>query len=504
MKKNKKRNNVSLIVLLLVLVLTVVITKNVSSICYTIAKNHFDNQKYAQSLTFFEYAIKTNPNDLDAYYYYAKALDKLPMSYSVQKKLFELANQNKSGAAASIANEEIQNYKQFILSHVGANYIQQVAYQNQILRWDTKKFPLKVYIEENSNLPNYYISNVRKAFKTWTEATDSLITFEFISSPVGADIDFKFINKDNTTCQDDGCQYVLAYAIPTVSGNKLKKFDIKFSTSNNLNQAFLPKEIYLGSMHEIGHALGIIGHSFYEENLMYPSSVEENPMYSKHKARGITGEDINTIRLLYAFLPDITNGTFSAEEQQRLIYPPIILGSEKEITNKKLEQAKKYIEQAPHIPVGYIDLAIAYYENGNYSASIKSLEKALELTQSDEAKFPILYNMTLAYFENRDYDNALIYGQMALNIKNTPNLNALVAYIKFNLGNKKFAIEELNTLLSQNPQNIDVARYLIQAYIDNKQYNEAGKILKRIKANNADAATDPRITQFGLLNKMFN
>ncbi len=504
MKKNKKKSNSLLIFLSALLVITFVLSKNVSPICYSIAKYYFNHQKYVSSLPFFEYAIKTNPNDLDAYYYYAKALDELPMSYSIQKKMFEISNQNKSGAAASIANEEIQKYKQFILSHVGANYIQQVPYQNKILRWDTKSFPLKVFIEENATLPNYYISNVKKAFKDWELATEKLITFEFIDSAISADIDFRFINKHNSNCNDEGCQYVLAYAVPVLSGDRLKKFDIRFSTSNNLNQAFLPKDIYLGSLHEIGHSLGIIGHSFYEENLMYPSSVEEDARYSKYNARGITEEDLNTIRLLYAFLPDISNGSFSEVEKQRLIYPPVILGSALEITNKKIEQAKKYIAQAPQIPVGYMDLAIAYYEVGKYQSAIKSLEKALELTYNEEAKFPILYNLTLTYFENRDYDNALIYGQMALNIKSSTELNALVSYIKFKLGNEKFALEELLMLFEKNPQNIDVAQYLVRTYLDKKQYLKAGNVLKQIKASNADAANDSRIIQFGFLNKIFN
>jgi len=187
-----------------------------------------------------------------------------------------------------------------------------------------------------------------------------------------------------------------------------------------------------------------------------------------------------------------------------LIYPPIILGSESEVTNKKIEQAKKYIAQAPQIPVGYMDLAIAYYEVENYQAAIKNLEKALELTHNEEAKFPILYNLTLTYFENRDYDNALIYGQMASNIKESIELSSLVSYIKFKLGNEKFAMEELMTLFEKNPQNIDVAQYLVRAYLDKRKYFDAGSILKQIKSSNPDAATDARITQFGVLNKIFN
>lgn len=503
MKKRKKRGQKRLICLILVLIGTVIFGSNLSKISYGIAKKYYNDKNYEKALPYFELAIALDQNDLDVYYYYAKALDEMPMTYSIQKKLFLLTQNTKSGAAASIAAKELAKYRFFILSHVGANYIQQVPYQDKILRWDTKTFPLKVYIDETSNIPSYYLTNVHQAFSTWTDATNGMINFEFVNSPANADIDFRFINKNNSNCSTENCQYVLAYAIPTVSGNKLKKFDIRFSEKDNNGNVFNPEDIYLATMHEIGHALGIMGHSFYEENLMYPSNVEENPLYSKYRARGITLEDLNTLRLLYAFKPDISNGVFSEDELKKLIYPPVILGDKKEINNKKIEQAKQYINQAPDLPNGYMDLAVAYYELGNYQEAASNLDKALNLTYNNNEKFPILYNLTMVYYESRDYDTALIYAQMALNLKNTTELNALTAYIKFKLGNKNFAINELKTIYSNNVSDINAAQYLIKAYIDEKRYNDAGAVLSKIKENNPDAKSDPRILQFGFMNALF-
>ncbi|MBQ2871061.1 matrixin family metalloprotease [bacterium] len=503
MKKNKKRGKKRLIFLVFILICSLVLSANASKISYGIAKKYYDEKNFEKSLPYFELAIAINPDDLDYYYYYAKALDEMPLTYDVQKKLFALAQNNKAGAATSIASRELAKYRQFILTHVGANYIQQVPYQDKILRWDTKTFPLKVFIEDTTGLPEYYIPNVRLAFASWYESTGGLVSFEFVDNAENADLDFRFINKDNSTCQEEGCQFVLAYALPTVNGNKLKKFDIRFSIKNNNGNFFDNSDIYLASMHEIGHTLGIMGHSFYEENLMYPSNVEENPLFSKYKARGINIEDLNTLRLLYAFKPDITNGTFSQEELSKLIFPPVILGSENEINNKKLEQAKRYVEEAPNLPNGYMDMAAAYYELGNYQEAVANLDTALSLTYDEKAKFPILYNMTLAYYEGRDYDTALIYAQMALNINNSTELNALAAYLKFKLGNKSFSISELKTILKNNPTSIEAAQYLIKAYIEDKKYNEAGKVLKDIKKANPDANDDPRIMQFGILNAIY-
>mgnify|MGYP003295088303 CR=1 FL=1 len=104
------------------------------------------------------------------------------LTYDVQKKLFALAQNNKAGAATSIASRELAKYRQFILTHVGANYIQQVPYQDKILRWDTKTFPLKVFIEDTAGLPDYYLPNVRLAFASWYESTGGLVSFEFVDN----------------------------------------------------------------------------------------------------------------------------------------------------------------------------------------------------------------------------------------------------------------------------------------------------------------------------------
>ena len=501
----RKKNKISKRVILLSLILAgaLLVAGNLSQISYKIGRNLLEEGQYEKSLQYFELSIALNENDLDTYYYYAKALDELPMSYDVQKKLFDLSQNSKSGAAASIANNEISKYKYFILTQAGPNYIQQTPYQDKILRWDPKTFPLKCYIEPNSRIPDYYFKNVKQAFMSWERASNDYLKFEFTDNPQEADIDFRFINKDNTQCKDADCKYSLAFTTPQISGNKLKRFDIKFSITDNNNQLFPPQDIYLASMHEIGHALGIMGHSFNEENLMYPSKVEENPLHSKFRSRGITLQDINTIRLLYALKPDISNGDFSAEELKKLVYAPIILGNTKEINNQKLEQAKKYIKNVPNLPNGYIDLASAYYELGNYQEAIKNLNKALNLTRNKEAKFPILYNMAIVYFESHDYDNALIYGQMALNIRNTDELSALCAYMKYKLQNKSFAIDELKTLLRKNSTNIDAAQYLIKCYLEENKYLEAGNVLKQIKYNVPGAENDPRIQQFGFLNVIF-
>lgn len=509
MKRRRRKLGKKFITTALIIAIALIGAAKFPEVTEKYAKFLYKSGDYTRTLSAVEFALCLNPESLELYYIYAKTLDSLPMSYDVQKKLFKLAHSSKSGAAASIANSKIHRYRYFILQNAGPNYIEQTPYDGKILRWDEKTFPLKVYVEKNSALPEYYYTNVKKAFNSWSSATNNYIKFQFIDSEPAADIVFKFVEKDNSNCIKPGqeeCKYVLAYAVPTISGGKLKKFDISFSQKDLNRQYFSPKDILLASMHEIGHSLGIMGHSFNEDNLMYPSNVEENPFYSRYRARTLSVQDVNTVRLLYGMFPGISNGSFSDAEKNKLIYPPIILGTEKEVSSAKLEQAKKYIKSAPNLPNGYVDLAVAYYELGNYQEAINNLYRAYLLSSNNHERYPLLYNLAVTYFEGRDYDHALQYAQMAANIapKNGTDINSLIAYLKYKLGSKNFATKELEALISQYPNEIEPSYYLIRLYLEEKNFFEAGKVLKNLKNNNPEAKDDPRIAQFKVLNTFFD
>ena len=44
------------------------------------------------------------------------------------------------------------------------------------------------------------------------------------------------------------------------------------------------------------------------------------------------------------------------------------------MSTQKLKEAQAYIEQAPNLPNGYIDLAIAYDELGQFEKATESLQ----------------------------------------------------------------------------------------------------------------------------------
>lgn len=493
----KKTNKITNIILLCALLLSTGACSRFTN-NFNLAMDLYNRKQYAQSVPFFEKAIKQDKNNLDAYYYYAKALTLAPMSIDTQKKLFEIANNKTAGAAATIANEKILKYRYFILTNTGENYIQQTPFDNKIIHWNPATFPLKVYIEQSKEIPPYYLAQAKKAFDSWTIATNNFIKFSFISEAEKADISLKFINQ-TTKCNKNNCHYTLATTEPIIKkGNVLKKMDIKLTKTTNKGESFTPEQVNIVLMHEIGHALGIMGHSFYDNNLMYPSYFEDTSIHARFHSKGISAQDFNTIKLLYSINPDITNKKYSHIESQNLIYAPIILGGKAERTSKKIEQAKQYIAQIPNLPNGYIDLASAYYELENYQECLNNLYLALIRTENEADKYPILYNMAITYFEARDYNNALNYAQMSANINNSSEIAALIGYLKYKLHNKEFGIEELKRVLNQNPNSIEAAQFLIRALIEEKKIIEAHTALKEFIKNNPDAIEDPRIKQFNL------
>ena len=72
---------------------------------------------------------------------------------------------------------------------------------------------------------------------------------------------------------------------------------------------FSDKELYNTILHEIGHALGIMGHSYSSEDLMYMATDNDSNFYAPYRSsfQYLSSKDINTIKLLYKMFPDISN-----------------------------------------------------------------------------------------------------------------------------------------------------------------------------------------------------
>ena len=394
-------------------------------------QNYLEKQDYVKAFKSLQIAYKFNPKNKNYKYYYVKALQNLTPTVKVQKYLFEITESKENDSAIQLAEMEISKWQNNIKANIGDNYIEQVPLDNRIIRWDEKTFPLKVAITDKSNieLPPYYRVEILEAFAQWQSSTNFL-EFSEVSNPKDANIVVEILPLPNNVCEGKVCRYVVGYTTPKINGSKLKKMTITLYDKDPYGNYFSDKELYNTILHEIGHALGIMGHSYSSEDLMYMTNQSSN-FYVPYKSsfQYLSSKDINTINLLYKLIPDITNTSLKQFDTKRLIYAPIILGNSKNISSRKLQEAKNYIKNAPDISGGYIDLGIAYAELDKPKQAINAMNKALELAKSDNDKYMAKYNLAALYMNNGKLDQALKYAQEAQNIYNSDEIKELITNI---------------------------------------------------------------------------
>ncbi len=95
--------------------------------------------------------------------------------------------------------------------------------------------------------------------------------------------------------------------------------------------------------------------------------------------------------------------------------------------NRPLEAEMWYLKalkEAPHLKEAYTELAIFYYENGEYNKALSLFKKALDIkkgyktyiTEWFSTDFSIYDFLSLCYYNLKDYDKALEYIDKALEI----------------------------------------------------------------------------------------
>ena len=163
---------------------------------------------------------------------------------------------------------------------------------NSITFWD-KKMPLIVWIQ-----PNNLNIDLRHTLSAWQKPLEPFIEFELTPNKEEADITVNFVdsgqmlklcNKSSSKKGDTiaGCT-LLEYKGPIIT-----RANIYLDYFDKSNSRFTNGIIYSVLMHEMGHAIGINGHSDSKYDVMYPYSNDHNYI------RRPSTRDINTLRRLY-------------------------------------------------------------------------------------------------------------------------------------------------------------------------------------------------------------
>lgn len=428
-------------ILALLITVCVIFINILPGIIFQKGLNEYKKKDFVNAHKYFSIAKKLKPDNKEYKYNYVLALASLTPTYNVQKEMFKLSLDKAADSAARLALVQVDFWKRKLMQNYGRNYIEQTPYDSRILRWDTASFPLKVSIDfpMEEKLPPYYRAEVTKAFYQWQNSS-GFLKFNFVNNIKDAQIVIKFLPLPKNNCNESGCKYVVAYTEPTIKNNILKKMTITMYDKDAYGNYFSDKELYNTILHEIGHALGIMGHSYSTDDLMYMANNEnQNSIYTRFRSsfQYISAQDINTVTLLYNLAPDISNVPVSKICKEKLIYPPIILGTLEDMRMDKLKEAKNYIKNAPSLPGGYIDLAIAYAELGKKENAIKALHKALTLSKTQDEQFVVYYNLAVVEMNAKNLTKALEYAKLAQQISNTDEIADLISNIEHAISTRK-------------------------------------------------------------------
>lgn len=390
----------------------------------------YNNGQYDSSVKFFERSLKANPDNTSTRYFYVLALSKGTPTYSHQQSLYKMANSKTKDMAQNYAQSKIYALKERLMDGMEDNYIYSAVLNKDIIRWNAESFPLKVYIDTNSSPGAKYTESIKNAFYQWSKDT-GFLQFSLVQNPEDSDIELKFTDYQGPKCTSADCKYLLAVTTSkTDEFNRLTKMIITFYKNNPFGEENSEIQIYNTAIHEIGHALGISGHSDDPDDVMYGNhnSVTHFSMPGEEEKVYLTKRDLNTVALLYRLAPTITNT--KGWYYENLYYPPLILGEEEEILKNKLEEYKSYIDNYPDYCGGYINIASVYSSMGDNKNAQQALDQAEVLATNDDEKYLINYNRAILYYNNQDYKSALNSASKAQSIKDDDTVKALIRDIE--------------------------------------------------------------------------
>ena len=171
----------------------------------------------------------------------------------------------------------------------------------KITRWATNRIPLRVYVENGTGTFGYrpqFHQFMIDAFASWVKASEGRLSCSIVPYPQQANIVCHWVSnpaKANMNGNEQGVTHFKAFYLKSAPNNCMVEsaeiyiLTIYRGNSEPLSDAAM-KAVCL---HELGHALGISGHSPFHEDMMYSTlSPYDIPL-------SLTDRDIGTIKRLY-------------------------------------------------------------------------------------------------------------------------------------------------------------------------------------------------------------
>lgn len=456
----------------------------------TSGKKQLEVGSYEKALKSFKKVADLKPYDDEPVYYQALTLSKMPTSYAVQKDLHEIAQLDDCEQASALAEETLLKMRKSLELSIGSSYIDNVLYDDQLVRWNTSE-PITYSVAANTLVPDYYTETVRKAFQNWQVATNGQIMFKEIPATNSAKINVKFVDAIAFVDKEEN---KTGEVIPEIKDTKLLKMNINLKPTAKNGKTYDQGKLMTLAQHEIGHALGLWGHSADEADIMaYSGDYVSDKTYEKK----IKARDINTLMLVYRMVPDVIDKPIKESEYQNLFYHNVLTTYPGKNYELEIQRLISKLRGDKNNVVVWVDLAVTYAYNKQYARSNHILNKVLPLVASDfRNQQVVLYNLAANYYKMKEYKTAEKYLNYASSIQDDIDIQILETFIDLRLGRDSIAKEKLILLNRNYPDNIEIALKLAEVYrLDKDKTNEKLVIDKLVKSN-PKAIKDRRVAKY--------
>lgn len=283
--------------------------------------------KLDEAITHLLKAIELNPdapeawNNLATVYQTQGKLQKAIDAYTeLLKHYSDGPMAEKARASITLLSKELIKQGRAISNSSTPDYFEQ-ATMGKPRHWSASKMPLKVFVEPAGKLPDYkpfYEKTLRQAFDEWASASRGLVGFSFVNNINEAVIVCRFVNnQEKLSNATEGGETLVS---SSNSDNNMEKAQITVLTSTGDSiQEMTEERMHFRCLHEIGHALGLIGHSSDPQDVMFFSATIGD------KVTSLSNRDVATLVKLYS-LPLATNQTATQAELNQKSIQLLIAG----------------------------------------------------------------------------------------------------------------------------------------------------------------------------------
>ncbi len=328
------------------------------------------------------------------YYAPPRPIEKiLQFSKLSESEQLQLINDAKINANSKISQKSLDNKAKEVktFSSKEDNYLNHAVDSNgKLTIW--KKQNIVVYVSQSD-----YKYTIYQVLSYYNDVFDGYFKFFVTKKPEKADILIDVVDYFDSNQTPDSV-YMAGVTNTSISGQdrSLTKAHIQLlSTRPNSKKTVTKDEMFKVALHEVGHAIGIIGHSPDEKDVLYASS----------NVKSFSKRDINTVKIMY-----------SGDEK-------LIANLTKNFSATKLEESEKYTKLSPKKALAWVNLGKTYYDQGKKEEALNAYKKALEL----EPNNPIIYqSMAECYYMSKKYETALKQYENALNYSKTDSQRAAI------------------------------------------------------------------------------